>query len=91
MRGRVMAFYTMALMGTAPFGSLLAGVLAARLGAPETIMIGGAACIVGAILFARTLPRLRRLVRPVYVERGILPPLAAGLADADAQRSGMER
>jgi MFS family permease len=91
MRGRVMAFYTMAFMGTAPFGSLLAGALAARIGAPETIMIGGAACIVGAILFARTLPRLRKLVRPVYVERGILPPISAGLQQADTQRNGMER
>jgi len=91
MRGRVMAFYTMAFMGTAPFGSLLAGALAARFDAPRTIMMGGAACIVGAALFARTLPRLRRLLRPIYVERGILPPLAAGLAEADAQRSGVER
>lgn len=54
-------------------------------------MIGGAACVVGAVLFARTLPRLRKLVRPVYAERGILPPVAAGLSDADLQRGGMER
>lgn len=91
MRGRVMAFYTMAFMGTAPFGSLLAGALAARVGAPRTIMLGGAACIAGAALFARTLPRLRRLARPVYVERGILPPVAEGLREADLQRGGMER
>src|SRR5262249_3334242 len=32
-RGRVMAFYTMAFLGTAPIGSLLAGVLADRVGA----------------------------------------------------------
>lgn len=91
MRGRVMAFYTMAIMGTAPFGSLLAGAVAARIGAPETIMIGGAACFACAVLFARTLPKLRKLMRPVYAERGILPPLSAGLSDADLQRGGMER
>ncbi len=91
MRGRVMAFYTMAFMGTAPFGSLLAGVLAERFGAPRTLMAGGVACIVGAALFARTLPRLREEVRPLYVERGILPPIAAGLQDADGLRSSVER
>lgn len=91
MRGRVMAFYTMAFMGTAPFGSLLAGMLAERAGAPRTLMAGGVACIVGAALFARTLPRLREEVRPLYVERGILPPIAAGLREADGLRSSVER
>ena len=38
LRGRVMAFYTMAFLGTAPLGSLLAGVLADRLGEPATIV-----------------------------------------------------
>jgi hypothetical protein len=36
-------------------------------------------------------PRLRPLVHPIYVGRGILPPVAAGLADADAQRGAVER
>ncbi|HVX38132.1 MAG TPA: MFS transporter, partial [Gemmatimonadaceae bacterium] len=72
LRGRVMAFYTMAFLGTAPIGSLLGGVVADRIGAPATIMLGGAACLVGAFWFARRLPRLRDLVRPVYMERGIL-------------------
>jgi MFS family permease len=71
-RGRVMAFYAMAFLGTAPIGSLLAGVLADRIGASRTIMIGGVACLVAAIWFARRLPSLRALVRPIYVERGII-------------------
>ena len=54
MRGRVVAFYTMAFMGTAPFGSLLAGGLAARVGAPHTILFGGCACILGGIVFCVT-------------------------------------
>jgi MFS family permease len=91
MRGRVMAFYTMAFFGTAPFGSLLAGAAAARFGAPRTLVAGGVACLVGAALFARHLPRLRREVRPVYVERGILPPIAAGLQGTDALRQEVER
>jgi MFS family permease len=73
LRGRVMAFYTMAFLGTAPLGSLLAGVLADRLGEPTTIMLGGVACILGAGWFASRLPRIRELVRPIYVRQGIIP------------------
>lgn len=72
-RGRLMAFYTMAFLGTAPLGSLLAGTLAERFGAPLTIAIGGAAVLAAAAWFASKLPLLRALVRPIYVERGILP------------------
>jgi MFS family permease len=73
-RGRVMAYYSMALQGIAPFGSLAAGAIAAKVGAPWTIMSGGALCLLGAAWFATRLPRLRQAVRPIYVERGILPP-----------------
>jgi MFS family permease len=72
-RGRVMAFYTMAFLGTAPIGSLIAGVIAERLGAPETIALGGIACIAAAVWFGSKLAELRTLVHPIYVERGILP------------------
>jgi MFS family permease len=78
-RGRVMSFYTMAFMGTAPFGSLLAGSVADRIGAPYTLLIGGIGCIVGALWFATSLPALRRDVRPIYVKIGILPEMAAGI------------
>jgi MFS family permease len=71
-RGRVMSFYTMAFMGMVPFGSLLAGSFASKIGAPGTIIISGAACILGSILFARKLPLLRELVRPIYIEKEIL-------------------
>ena len=76
MRGRVMAFFTMAVMGTTPFGALLAGSLAERIGAPRTIRIGGALCLLGAFAFLRALPRLRREIRPIYQELGILPIVA---------------
>ena len=72
LRGRVMAFYTMAFLGTAPIGSLLAGVAADRVGPAVTIRVGGAACLVAALWFALRLPGLRVLVRPIYVERGII-------------------
>ena len=76
MRGRVMAFFTMAVMGTTPFGALLAGALAERIGAPRTIRIGGSLCLLGAFAFLRALPRLRREIRPIYQELGILPIVA---------------
>jgi MFS family permease len=78
-RGRVMSFYTMAFMGTAPFGSLLAGSIAERIGAPYTLMFGGLGCILGALWFATTLRSLRRDVRPIYVRIGILPEIATGI------------
>ncbi|HVZ24334.1 MAG TPA: MFS transporter [Vicinamibacterales bacterium] len=81
-RGRVMSFYTMAFLGTAPFGSLIAGSLSARIGAPHTLFIGGICCLAGAAIFARALPQLRAAVRPIYVRLGILPEISKGLSTA---------
>src|SRR3954471_7656105 len=82
MRGRVMAFYTMAVMGTAPFGALIAGTLAARIGAPWTIAAGGLLCTAASSWFALQLPALRRELRPIYQKLGILPEVAQGLQSA---------
>lgn len=73
-RGRVMSLYTMAFMGTAPFGSLLAGALADLIGSPNTILAGGIACVLGAIIFARKLPELRKMIRPIYIKMGVIAP-----------------
>ena len=81
-RGRVMSFYAMAFMGMTPFGSLLAGSLADKIGAPATNIIGGAFCILGAVIFARNLPRLRQMVQPIYEKMGIVPQVANGLQSA---------
>ena len=72
-RGRVMSYYTMAFMGMAPFGSLLAGTMANSFGAPLTVIVNGAAVILGAAWFYSQLPALRRTVRPIYQEMGIIP------------------
>jgi MFS family permease len=71
-RGRVMSFYTMSFMGLSPFGSLFSGVLAARMGADNTLLIGGFFCIMAAVIFALHLPQLRGFVRPVYIKKGII-------------------
>jgi MFS family permease len=72
-RGRVMSYYTMAFMGMAPFGSLLAGSLASSIGAPMTVILNGLAVIVGAAWFYSQFPALRRAIRPIYLELGIIP------------------
>ena len=84
LRGRVMAFYTMAFLGTAPIGSLLAGVLADRIGPQRTVLFGGLACVAAGLWFATRLPALRALVRPIYVERGIL-----GAAEIDGNAKAL--
>ena len=73
LRGRVMSFYTMAFFGTVPIGSLLAGVTADAIGSAATVRLGGIVCVMAGLWFAVRLPSLRQLVRPIYVERGILP------------------
>ena len=78
-RGRVMSYYTMAFLGMTPFGSLFAGALAGWIGAANTVLVGGLACLVGAMIFALRLAHLRALVRPIYVRIGILPEVATGV------------
>jgi MFS family permease len=81
-RGRVMSFFTMSFMGMTPFGSLFAGAIAERIGAPATVQLGGVACLAAALIFARKLPSLREKVRPIYTRLGILPEVAKGIQTA---------
>jgi MFS family permease len=78
-RGRVMSFYTMAFLGMAPFGSLMGGALADKIGTPHTVLICGIISIIGALAFTTVLPSLRQHVRPIYLEKGIIPEVAAGV------------
>ncbi len=71
-RGRVMAFYSMAFLGMAPFGSLLSGSVADRFGAPRAVMLNGLVCLAASVLFARKLPAIRTVIRPIYARMGIL-------------------
>jgi len=68
----VMSFYAMAFMGVAPFGSLLGGAVAGKIGAPRTLLIGGACCTVGAALLARQLPVFHEAVRRATERKGFL-------------------
>ena len=95
-RGRVMSFFTMAFVGMTPWGNLLAGTSADALvsvnpvplwarfdGAARTLQWAGVICVIAALSFALKLPAIRRIIRPIYEQRGIVPPqVAAGLRDA---------
>jgi MFS family permease len=72
LRGRVMAFYTMAFFGTVPIGSLLGGIMADRYGATRTVLVSGIICLAGSAWFAYKLPAIRAVIRPIYRERGII-------------------
>jgi MFS family permease len=72
MRGRVMSYYTVAFVGMAPFGSLLAGGLAHWFGAPRAVMMTGACCVVAAVWYTSQLKSIRLVMRPIYEEMGIL-------------------
>ncbi|MDZ7959895.1 MAG: MFS transporter [Aulosira sp. DedQUE10] len=71
-RGRLMSLYTMSFLGMIPVGNLLGGFLASRIGAPNTLIIDGIACIIGSIFFYKQLPALKRLVIPIYEQKGIV-------------------
>ena len=72
-RGRVMSYYAMALVGMAPFGSLLAGTMAHSIGAPRTVIASGVVILLGGAWFALQLPAVKRAICPIYRKMGILP------------------
>jgi MFS family permease len=82
-RGRVMSLHVTAFIGIAPLGSLLAGVVAEYFGAPCTLLLSGLLSITVASIFARKLPLISRLIHPIYVRKGIIPEVAAGLETAE--------
>jgi len=86
-RGRVMSFYSMAFMGMAPFGSILAGWVAEHIGITYTLLGCGLLCVLSILPFALQLPKLRLLVRPIYHRLGILPEIATGLRAASSLTS----
>jgi len=85
-RGRIMSFYTMSFMGMAPFGSLFAGSMANKIGAPATLMIGGSCCVIGALIFCFKLSAIREKIHPIYARKGIIPEVAKGIQSVETMR-----
>ena len=75
LRGRVLAAYSMMLMGMAPIGALISGVLAEHIGAQATVAAGAVACGIGAAAFARLLPDIRQEARElILAQSATIPP-----------------
>jgi MFS family permease len=72
LRGRVMAFYSVAVLGTQPFGSLLAGILGDRIGTQNTILLSAIVCLFTSVWFGIRRPALAEHIKPIYLELGIL-------------------
>jgi MFS family permease len=51
LRSRVMAVYATMFMGVQPIGSLIAGGVAKRIGAPDTLMVFGFLVLLGSLIF----------------------------------------
>ena len=72
LRGRVMSVYSMMFMGMAPWGALLGGAVADRLGAPVAVSAGAVAALGGAAIFGLRLPGLRVEARRLIVAQGMV-------------------
>lgn len=82
-RGRVMSYYTVAFVGMAPFGSLMAGALGHSIGPQHTVIISGIACVVGSVWFWSRLKLIRKDMRPIYEQLGILQPKVPALVEEE--------
>ena len=71
LRGRVMSLYSMMFIGMGPIGALIGGAIAARIGAPWTVAVGGVTCLAGGAIFARRLPGMRGVARQLILEQGM--------------------
>ena len=73
LRGRVASLYVVSFLGISPLGSLAAGWIAEHIGAQATLVAGGTCALAAALAYAITLPSIRREIRPVYQDLGIVP------------------
>ena len=85
-----MSFYTLAFIGVAPFGSLISGMIANRIGAPATVIGGGVLSMAVALWFGSQLEKIRKIIRPIYIQLGILPEVATGIQAATALQTPPE-
>ena len=72
MRGRVMALWMVAFLGSTPIGGPIAGAVSQEFGGRAGLVLGAAACLLAAALGAVAVRRLGA--------RTPLPPLSAGVA-----------
>jgi MFS family permease len=62
-RGRVMSIYTMAFIGMAPLGSLIAGFVASRIGATNALVINGCILFAASVYFSAKVPLIKKSIQ----------------------------
>jgi MFS family permease len=82
-RGRVMAIYSVSFMGMAPFGSLLAGWTAHRIGVAHTMTLNGLFVLAAAAAFASRMKIITAHAAPVYSRLGLAEAAAQELGEAE--------
>jgi len=73
LRGRVASLYVLSFLGFAPLGALFGGWIGELSTPPVALAVGGAIALTAAALYALALPAIRRDIRPLYQELGIVP------------------
>lgn len=73
-RGRVISLFLMAYFGTTPIGSLAAGALSARVGAPITTAACGLLCLIGVGWFASQLKGFDEETAPILARINAVRP-----------------
>ena len=82
-RGRVMALYSVSFMGMAPFGSLLAGWTASRIGVAHTMTLNGFFLLAATMLFVSKLKEITAHAAPIYGRLGLEGIAAGELSEAE--------
>lgn len=82
-RGRVMGYLAMTFTGITPLGSMFLGFLESYIGLSHIILISGCACIISALIFEHYRPLVPKHARLVYIEKGIIPEIAVGIAASE--------
>jgi MFS family permease len=81
MRGRVMALWSVAFLGTTPIGGPVVGLVAEHAGPRWGLGLGAVACVVAAVLGLAVLRKVRRTRVPERAESGSAEPGSIDVLD----------
>ncbi len=73
-RGRVMSLFAVAFRGGLPVGSLIIGLVAARVGLAPSLSVCAAVCALGTLMIIRLRPGIREHARSVLSKNGTTRP-----------------
>lgn len=77
-RGRVTSIFTTGFLGILPIGNLFFGGLAGQIGVANALLFGGVCCLIGALIFTRSLPKIHKIVQPIYEDMGLIAQSGKG-------------